>query len=34
MHPDKIQLDQNKNGRLSGIIDFKMHNIWKTMPDS
>ena len=32
--PEKIQLDQIKNGRISAIIDFDMHNIWKTVPDS
>ena len=32
--PEKCQLDKIKNGRLAAIIDFSMHNILKTVPDS
>ena len=31
---ENCQLDQIQNGRLSAIIDYNMHNIWKTVPDS
>ena len=31
MHPEKIQLDQIQNGRLSATTYFNMQNIWKTM---
>ena len=30
----KIQLDFIKNGRHAAITDFKMRNIWKTIPGS
>ena len=30
-----LQFDQIQNGQLglSAIIDYRVHNIWKTMPD-
>ena len=32
--PEKFQLDQIQNGQFAAIIDFNMHNIWKTMRGS
>ena len=32
--PEKIQLDQIENGRLSANIDINMRNIWQTVVDS
>ena len=29
-----FQLDQFQNCRLSAIINFKMSDIWQTLPDS
>ena len=32
--PEKFQLDQIQNGRLSGILSFNMCDIWQTMQDT
>ena len=32
--PKKIISDQIQNGRPSAIIDFNMHDIWQTEPNS
>ena len=32
--PEKFQLDQHQNGRLSAITDFNKRDIWEAVPDS
>ena len=32
--PEKFQVDQIQNGRLSAIINFNMPDIWQTVPDN